>query len=100
MNPDAVKSLRGEIEGSLREQLGTLREHAEHFAVQAVDEMVDKGTAIELSDDEERMLRAYRAFRQRNSSGVFSWQMPEDKSLITELPEPALLRDPREISAT
>jgi hypothetical protein len=100
MNPEAMESLRGEIEGKLRDQLDTLREHAEHFAVEAVDEMIDKGTAIELTEDEERMLQAYRVFRQRNSEGVFSWQMPVDKSLITELPEPALLRDPREVSAT
>lgn len=97
MNTERLEELDNTIAENLT-TMGGLREHAEHFAKLTVEKMVDQGTAIELTDDEERMLKAYRGFRQRNASGVFSWAM-EDTKLAFVVPEaPNLIIDPRDMS--
>ena len=100
MESEKVDKLKSRVMDDMREKLMSLREHAEHFAHQQVEKMVATEEVLELSEDEERLLRAYRAFTARNASGVFSWTMPEDKRIVTEPPNVSLIRDPREASTT
>ena len=99
MNSDKFQELGDLIQGRLMQQAGLHSEAAEFFAKDAVDQMVEKGSAIELSDDEERMLAAYRRFREKHASGIFSWVMEETPGLV--LPEtPSLIVDPRDVSVS
>jgi len=98
MTPEKLGCLESGIADRLKEQLGTLQEHAEHFAHRQVEKMIEEEQAIQLTEDEERLLKSYRAFVSRSIPGaVFSWKSPEEAKLV--IPETrALLRDPREMS--
>lgn len=96
MQSDKLHDVERTVADSLMSELSTLREHAEHFAHQTMDAMVETGDAIELSEDEERLLRSYRQFCEQNTTGVFSWQKPADEGLI--IPTHDMLVDPRDVS--
>ncbi len=56
----------------------------------------DEPTEPQLTEDEERMLAAYRRFRWRSKPGAaFRWKSPGKEHLVTP-PEPSLLIDPNE----
>lgn len=97
MQSEKFDDLRESISEDMKAHLGTLREHAEHFAAQQVERMLTEGSALELSEDEERMLRAYRSFCSRSAPcSIFSWRSPDNQQLV--LPSaPSLLVDPREV---
>ena len=99
MNPDELRpetseGLAAELK---RMQVHALKEHAEHAAFQAVNKLVEDGRAVELSDDEMDMIKAYRRFVARSRPGKrFKWTTPTEPSLV--IPEaPSLIIDPREV---
>lgn len=98
MNSEQMKSMRNEIASELRERLQV--EQAKLVAGELADEVVagkvERGEAYELTDDEERMLRAYRGFCARSRPGeTFKWRCPEASTIVLPA-EPSLIVDPRE----
>lgn len=69
---------------------------------QRLEEMKGDGSVLMLSEDEERMLRAYRSFRLRSKYGdVFKWRCHGKDAAITGEAievhrETGLIVDPRE----
>jgi hypothetical protein len=65
-------------------------------AEQQTLKMVEEDKAIILSEDEERLLKAYRQFVAASMPGsTFAWITPEDDTKIM-LPEtPSIIQDPR-----
>lgn len=66
-----------------------------------LEEMKGDGSVLMLSEDEERMLRAYRSFRLRSKYGdVFKWRCHSKKDALTGsvevCRETGLIVDPRE----
>lgn len=99
MNNSRFEEAALKIADSMKERFGTHREHAEHFAKQSLDNMVEREEAYKLSDDEERLLRAYRAFVVRSSpDSIFSWKSPKGRKGIVTPPEVSIIRDPQEVS--
>lgn len=98
MHSEKINELRSEL-CELLEDRGTMGEVAEHFAAQQVEKMVEDGDAIELSEDEIRMLKEYRRYRETNASGVFSWQFSDEQPTFVVPDEPSLLIDPRNVSS-
>ena len=97
MNSEKMEHLKSGIFDRFREELGTLREHAEHFASQQVESMIERGDAIELSDDEIDMVKAYRRFDARSAPGsMFQWRTSPKESIVIP-DEPSLLVHPREV---
>lgn len=80
---------------SLSEALHMLREKAEHVIAEQVEAMKERGEAVELGEDELRLLKAYRAFKCRSRPGSrFSWTTPDEAGIV--IPEsPCLIIDPR-----
>lgn len=99
MNIEKFDEVRSKVADELREKLGTLKEHAEHFAHQQLDEMVEKEDAYALTEDEERMLKAYRRFlaRANPNQKVFKWKIPKEQGIVVP-PEPSLIQDPSDLS--
>ena len=58
----------------------------------------------QLTEDESRMLAAYRRFKTRNLDGIFSWRFSdfdrrnEDQHIFLVPDTPSLLHDPRDVS--
>jgi hypothetical protein len=84
-----------------RETLDELREDclgnvsglfAETLLRQKLDNLVEEEKAIELTDDEMRMLKAYRS----STKEIFSWRRPKPEGIVLPT-EPTLLVDPREV---
>lgn len=99
MNSEKMESLKTGIRGELEKQVGTLKEHAEHFAAQQVEKMVEQEEAYELSDDEERMLKSYRQFvRSSRPGSVFSWKSLRCDNKILLPTEVSLIEDPSNVS--
>lgn len=92
-----LNEIRTAVGDEIRQQLSVMQEHAEHFAHKAVDDMVERGDAFELSDDEIRMLESYRQFCNRNASGVFKWQKPADEGIVIPKKH-SFISDPRDKS--
>jgi len=83
--------------GSLAEKMNLMREKAEHFIAEHVEVMKEQGKAVELGEDELRLLTAYRAFKNRSPSGaVFSWKIPTPEGIVIPT-EPCLIQDPRQV---
>lgn len=97
MNRDGIERLTEDVAHGMAGLLHS--EAAELFADQAVSQMVDDGMAIELTDDEERLLKAYRQFRCSNNGGVFKWRVESERQLIVPT-TPVLIQDPRDMSLT
>ena len=83
----------------LAKDTSCLREHAEQVVMEKTQDLIDKGQAYELSDDEERMLIAYRKFIATSKPGaIFSWESTSEVVIVLP-PAAALLLDPRDVSA-
>lgn len=64
-----------------------------------IERMKEEGKALVLTDEEERMLREFRKFKEQCKPGaVFKWQTrpPEGVTLATET---GLVTDPQNVSA-
>lgn len=97
MHSDESKLIQSDIAKSL-EGLGGLREHAEHFANQAIAKKIDTGEVLELTEDEIRMIKAYRQFVARNQPRKrFKWLTSNEQGIVIP-PDPAFLQDPRDVS--
>ena len=85
---------------SLASRFGLLREKAEHMIAEQVEVMKEQGKAYELSDDEIRLLKAYRRFVARAAAGqVFSWYVPHEVGIVLP-PDVSIIVDPREVVRT
>jgi len=62
------------------------------FIEDEINTLVEEEKAIELTDDEMRMLKAYRS----STKEAFSWRRPEPEGIVLPV-EPTLLVDPREV---
>jgi hypothetical protein len=83
----------------MQSKLSKLQEHAEHFACDAMERMVEQGDAIELTDDEGRLLKSYRQFVTRSKPGaVFSWRSLDDSAKIVTPEDPSFIVDPCDVS--
>ena len=101
MNSEKFPTLERRATDSMTEKLNTLREHAEHFVAQQVEAMKASGEAMELSSDEERLLRAYRGFVTRSKPGaVFSWESSKAGPQIVTPADVSIIRDPSDVSVT
>lgn len=97
MQNDKFPELIAAAGGNMADRLGAMREHAEHFIAKQVEAMKESGQAVELGDDELRLLKAYRAFKARSAPGtVFAWTTPNDGGIVLPPDLPSLLVDPRE----
>lgn len=102
MNSTELNAMQAASTSKLRQAFdGLVKEKAEHLIDLEVQQRIEAGMAFKLSDDEERLLLAYRRFVARSRPGmVFSWQTPNDdpSGVTLVLPsEPALIHDPREV---
>lgn len=97
MEADKFERLVENAGGELAAKFDMLREKAECFVHKQVEEMKQRGEAVELGEDELRLLKAYRAFKARSQPGaVFSWSTPVDSAIVVPS-EPCLIVDPREV---
>ena len=81
------------------EKLDALRHmEATSRVSRVIEEMKAEGKAIELSEEEERMLRSFRRFklRMRKDGEVFKWQTRRPEG-IQSAPETAFILDPQEV---
>jgi hypothetical protein len=87
MGPDIFRELkdRASISASLDE---ITRLEAQTHVADVIEQLKVEGKALELSHEEEQMLRSFRRFklRMRKNGEVFTWQiaLPEDVELIKE----------------
>lgn len=66
--------------------------HSEIEAMRAEDKI------LALTEEEERMLRAFRGFKARTKpGGVFKWQTRKGDTVVAA-PETALIADPQDVS--
>lgn len=99
MNVDKLDHVQNDAADSLASKFEAMKEHAEHFIHRKMEGMVDEGEAFALTDDEERLLTAYRGFKSRSMPGaVFSWTTPTDSAEIVVPATPSLIHDPRDVS--
>lgn len=97
MQADQFERLINQEGSHLASQVKMLREKAEHLIAEHVEALKERGEAFELSEDESRLLMAYRAFKSRSPSGaVFSWKTPEENGIVLPI-SPSLIVDPREV---
>src|SRR5580704_11457051 len=80
-------------------EMDEIKKFETHARVRSViEEMKAEGKALELSEEEERMLHAFRRFklRMRKDGDVFTWQTrkPEGLQLAAETAE---ILDPSEV---
>ena len=74
-------------------------ERSRWWAEAAENETIARGNPIELSEDEIRMVQAYRRFVATHAPGdAFGWQSPIDDHSIILATAPQLLADPREVT--
>lgn len=100
MNIESFKSATYEAIERLPEQLRTLsRMEAEKAIEQQLNAMKRDGRLMLMTDEEERLIRAFRRFKMhaKKAGEVFKWQTrPTRDVLISE--ETALIRDPQEVA--
>jgi hypothetical protein len=98
MQAESFRDLTAGVGDSLIRKYAAMKEHAEHIATEQVTAMKESGEAVELSDDELDMLKAYKRFVARSKPGaVFQWRSPETAGFIVP-PSPSFLVDPREVA--
>lgn len=96
MQQEKIEELQSEATRALHDQFELCKEHVEHFVDQKIQLKVEKQEILELSEDEERMLIAYRQYIYRSMPGsVFSWITPEDDKIIVTPETPSIIQDPR-----
>lgn len=96
----------GESSSARLEEIFRLKSEMKALEADAVirerlEEMKGDGSVLMLSEDEERMLRAYRSFRLRSKYGdVFKWRCHSKKDVLAGsvevCRETGLIVDPRE----
>jgi len=100
MNSEKFPELESRSSTALADRFSAMKEHAEHFIHQKVQEMKDEGKAHELTDDEEAMLLSYKRFYAKSKPGsVFQWRTPRVQQGIVLPPEPSLLVHPQEVAS-
>lgn len=99
MNTEKFAELESKASESLVSRMQALREQADQVIHEQVETMKASGAALELSDDEERMLRAYKAFVRRTKPGaVFSWKTPVVPAAIVTPDDVSIILDPQDVS--
>ena len=99
MNTEKFPELESAASENLASKFQAMKEHAEHIIHEQARQMIAEEKAFELSEDEERMLKAYRAFKNRMTPGaVFSWESPAVENCIVIPESPSLIIDPREVT--
>lgn len=106
MNKPTLDELRQTSSSNLEE---IFRQQSELKALEAdavirerIEQMKDDGSVLMLSEDEDRMLRAYRSFRLRSKYGdVFKWRCHGKAETVAgeqieACRETGLIVDPRE----
>ena len=97
-NSYELNRLQADASERFKELSGAHAEIAEHFVEQELTQRVDKGFVLQLSEDEERLLKAYRSFVARSPGGeAFKWHPPKPEGIVVPA-EPSLLVDPREVN--
>lgn len=99
MNPERYNNL--ERQATLRQEMEsrTLDRalEARHAITTELEAMKSKDQILMLSNEEERMLRAFRAFRLRcKPGGVFKWQTHPENEGVVLAEEIGLIADPQE----
>ena len=80
------------------EELGTRHLMAKAFADDVIQDRVDTGEVIELTDDEQRLLKAYRSFLCRaQQEDVFKWRPPKQDGIVIAQ-DPVLIRDAQDLT--
>lgn len=65
---------------------------------QKIEEMKKDDRVFEMTDEEVRLLKAFRQFKRLRSCGTFSWQILPDYGIV--LPgDGSLIRDPQDVSS-
>jgi len=105
MNAERIPEAVGESIERLPEILkGMTRREAERSIGEQFEAMKQDGRLLLMSDEEERMIRAFRRFKMnaRKHGEVFKWQtrLPEfcEESRLIVTEETALIRDPQEVA--
>lgn len=99
MNSEKFERLQDSSAQQLAEKFKAMKEHAEHIVNQRIEAMKSTGEAYELSEDEERMIRAYRSFVTRMRPGaIFSWETPRRNLGIVTPADVSIIRDPQDVS--
>lgn len=97
MHSDESKLIQSDIAKSL-EGLDILREYAKHFAHRVIAKKIDTGKVLELTEDEIRMIKAYRQFVARSQPGKkFKWLTSNEQNIVIP-PDAAFFQDPRDVS--
>jgi hypothetical protein len=88
MNAERLDLLRGRSAAELNAALAPNKIDAREIIRAEAAKMVAAGEALELSDEEERMLNAFRRFklRMRKNGEVFKWQtrIPDGIEVVAE----------------
>ena|SRR3990167_9845135 len=96
MQPEKYDQAIENVGSRLSDQLNILREKAEFLIAEEFEVAKERGDAVELGEDELRLLKAYRSFKARSpSNSVFLWRTPVEWSFAVPV-EFSLLVDPRE----
>lgn len=98
---DARKFTELEERASAKAEFGDAvrRLEAGEHVRDVIEQMKQEGKALELSDEELRMLRSFRAFkvRTRKDGEVFKWQTRRPEG-IQPAPERVFITDPQDVS--
>ena len=100
MNQEGFEKLEKSSATTLVDRFAALREQAEQVVAERVEALKATGDAIELSDEEIRMIRAYRRFVSRTKpGGVFSWRSRDaTENKIVTPGDVSIILDPQEVS--
>lgn len=72
---------------------------AKEAVMREIEAMRSEDKILELTDEEERMLRSFRAFRLRcKPGGVFKWQTRPEAAPLIESESTGLIQDPQDVS--
>ena len=99
MNSENYRIAQADVSSLMQELLPSARKSVVDKAIgQVFDRMVEQGQAHLISNEEERLLKAFRRFKLGCKPGaVFKWQThPEAGVIVTT--ETGLIRDPQEVA--
>jgi|SRR6185503_16503563 len=93
---ESVEALRDQ----LRDRFELTRREAEKVVADQLNNMTKDGRAVLMSDEEDRMIRAFRRFKAnvRKDGEVFKWQTTKPLTGVAIETETALIRDPQEVA--
>lgn len=102
MNAEHYHEAVAESTLELRERIeGLSKRQAETLVQEQLNNMTRDGRAVLMSDEEDRMIRAFRSFKSkcRRQGEVFKWQTGPSitvEQMIVDPAETSLLHDPAE----